>query len=698
MSKARDTVETLRTVLVDGDVTNANFTGADLDIAKGGTGASTAGAARTALGLAIGSDVQAFDSAIMVDGDIGTTVQAHDADTAKLDANANFTGTLQRGGTDVLVTGDVTNANFTGADLEIAKGGTGASSAGAARTALGLAIGSDVQAYDATIVVDGDIGTTVQGYDANTAKLDEAANFTGTLQNGGSNVIVDSDIGTTVLAPNGSGANLTDLPAGGNVADFVATGTLPNGKPVVLKSDGTVEVVHIDVLAQSVPLGSEAQYESGNTTGHIVKFDPNTPNRFIVYYTDASNSYYPTLVVGTVSGSSLSFSSPVVVASFNGTRMLSVDYNPNVANRFVVTYQNGYHMRSKVCTSTASNVYFGTEITIAAYAINEDSALVSFDPNTANSLCFVYAHASASSGGRARAATISGTTLTLGTEIYWATGYGLFHLSGGFSPLQAGRFVYAFRSQQYSYMANVRSIHISGLTCTHKNQYQLGGYPATWIELSFDPHNAGQFIVVRNNGAGGGVARHGTYDGTQSISYGSEFTYNSTAGTYNSVAYDLHTPNRFVITYQNPNNSNYGTAIHGTVSGTSLSATNTYVYNSGTTQFTHIAFDPHTAGKFITVFTDASDSNKGKAILGQLGSSAINLTSTNYLGLSKDAYTNGQTASISLAGGISTNQSSLTAGSTYYVQTNGTLSTSAGTPSVEAGKAVSATTLLLKGI
>ena len=59
MSKARDIVETLRTVLVDGDVTNANFTGADLDIAKGGTGASSAGAARTALGVAIGTDVLA---------------------------------------------------------------------------------------------------------------------------------------------------------------------------------------------------------------------------------------------------------------------------------------------------------------------------------------------------------------------------------------------------------------------------------------------------------------------------------------------------------------------------------------------------------------------------------------------------------------------------------------------------------------
>ena len=171
MSKARDIVETLRTVLVDGDVTNANFTGADLDIAKGGTGASTAGAARTSLGLAIGSDVQAFNSAIMVDGDIGTTVQAHDADTAKLDAAANFTGTLQRSGANVLVAGDVTNANFTGADLEIGKGGTGASSAGAARTALGLAIGSDVQAYDATILVDGDIGTSVLAPDGNGSSL-----------------------------------------------------------------------------------------------------------------------------------------------------------------------------------------------------------------------------------------------------------------------------------------------------------------------------------------------------------------------------------------------------------------------------------------------------------------------------------------------------------------------------------------------
>jgi hypothetical protein len=51
------------------------------------------------------------------------------------------------------------------------------------------------------MLVTGDIGVTVQGYDADTAKYDDAtANFTGTLQNNGSNVVVDGDIGVSVQA------------------------------------------------------------------------------------------------------------------------------------------------------------------------------------------------------------------------------------------------------------------------------------------------------------------------------------------------------------------------------------------------------------------------------------------------------------------------------------------------------------------
>jgi hypothetical protein len=69
----------------------------------------------------------------------------------------------------------------------------------------GTIIADTIQHSDSTskatnqLLASGDIGTTVQGYDADTAKYDDTtANFTGTLQQGGSDVVVDTDIGVTV--------------------------------------------------------------------------------------------------------------------------------------------------------------------------------------------------------------------------------------------------------------------------------------------------------------------------------------------------------------------------------------------------------------------------------------------------------------------------------------------------------------------
>ena len=55
--------------------------------------------------------------------------------------------------------------------------------------------------------------------------------------------------------------------------------------------------------------------------------------------------------------------------------------------------------------------------------------------------------------------------------------------------------------------------------------------------------------------------------------------------------------------------------------------------------------------------------------------------STNFIGFSKAAYSNSATATINVVGNTTT-QSSLVAGQKYYVQTDGTLSTVAGDPSV----------------
>ena len=77
--------------------------------------------------------------------------------------------------------------------------------------------------------------------------------------------------------------------------------------------------------------------------------------------------------------------------------------------------------------------------------------------------------------------------------------------------------------------------------------------------------------------------------------------------------------------------------------------------------------------------------------------SSINLTSENFIGISDGAYTNGQTATILIAGSVSEVQTGLTAGQAYYVLPDGTLSQTPGTPSVFAGTAIAATKLLVQG-
>ena len=79
-------------------------------------------------------------------------------------------------------------------------------------------------------------------------------------------------------------------------------------------------------------------------------------------------------------------------------------------------------------------------------------------------------------------------------------------------------------------------------------------------------------------------------------------------------------------------------------------------------------------------------------------SGSVTLTSENYIGIaSGGTYADTAEATIDVVGTVNKDQSGLTAGQTYFVQTDGTLGTTADDPSVVAGTAISATELIVKG-
>ena len=496
------------------------------------------------------------------------------------------------------------------------------------------------------------------------------------------------------------------LPAGGagKVMDFVASGTLPNGRAVILNSNGTVTVVgeSSTSVSQSIPAGSAVEI-TNNGTADYVAFDQNTAGKFVVTYTDADNSHYGTAIVGSVSGTSISFGSAYVFAATQANPIF-IAFDPNTAGKFVITYRdhsNGSDGTAIVGSVSGTSISFGSAVVFEAGGTTE-IAPISFDPNTANKFVIAYSnYSSAAEIGTAKVGTVSGTSISFGSAVVFNTSVTA-EISVSIDPNTANKFVVAYRDGGNSNRGTVNVGTISGTSISFGSKVVFTTDRSDFNSLSFDPNTANKFIIAYHDDAnsGYGTAIVGTVSGT-SASFGTAAVFNSANTTPIRASFDPSTAGKFVAVYRDYTSSlYYGRASVGTVSGTSISFGSKFAFVSASTNFTYMAFDPNTAGKFVVVFVDGGNSNKATAILGQIAATVVttNLASTNFVGITTKAISNTATGPITLQGGVSTNQSSLTVGSTYYVQGNGTVSTVSTSPAVNIGKALNATTLKLKGL
>ena len=435
-------------------------------------------------------------------------------------------------------------------------------------------------------------------------------------------------------------SNLSELlPAGSGakVAEFVASGTLASGQAVALRSDGKVEAV--SAVAQAV--GSPVVFETAGVTETGSAYDANA-QKVVIAYRDTGNSNYGTAVVGTVSGTSISFGTPVVFETAVA-RYSAVVYDAN-AQKIVIAYKdadNSNRSTAIVGTVSGTSISFGTAVVFDATGGSNDFA-ATYD---ANAQKVVIAYQTSSDNGIAIVGTVSGTSISFGSptqlENSRNTNLGITYDSS------AQKVVVAYKDNDGSNYGTAVVGTVSGTSISFGTPTVYVTETANYNSIVYDTVAQKVVIVFQNNGNSNyGTAVVGTVSGT-SISFGTAVVFHSATTNWPSAAYDTNAK-KVVVSYNN--NNTQGEVIVGTVSGTSISFSSAVQFEPAAPQNITIVYDS-TAQKVVTSYEDSGNSSYGTSFVFQAASSS----NTDFVGITNEAISNSATGEVAVQGGVITN-------------------------------------------
>jgi len=415
----------------------------------------------------------------------------------------------------------------------------------------------------------------------------------------------------------------------------VASGTLPNGKPVVVNADGTVSVVSETSVTEAV--GTAVTYDATTAGENEVVYDSNA-QKIVVTYRDTADSNRGHAVVGTVNASnnSISFGTPVQFTSTN-VEWSDATYD-SVNNKVVIAYANSQGSRygyAIVGDVSGTSITFGSETVFNAYEVQHVS--IGFDEG-AGKVVIAYEDWGNSNYGTAIVGTVSGTSISFGSEVVYES-----------ARSQHPQIVYDSDAQKtvICFSTYGDSEHgygivgtVSGTSISFGSKTKFESAVVSDMAIAYDSNASKVVVAYRDAGNSNyGTAAVGTVSGT-SISFGTPVVWNSAAHNHTGAAYDANVK-KILITYRDNGNSNYGTVVSGTVSGTSISFDSEFVFNNSNSGQTGVGYDA-SSKKAVIAYLDNSTTS-GDAVVYQAGGSVPNLTAENYIGMSRGVVVAGET-------------------------------------------------------
>ena len=471
-------------------------------------------------------------------------------------------------------------------------------------------------------------------------------------------------VNSYVYTPSGSGSNLTAQAFVG-VADSAISASAAGS---IIVQGGTVAGLTDPFGTVSATYGSPTAASAYQSESKVLAYD-SANNRFVMAYKDGSNSDYGTAVVGELSGTSITWGTPVVFNSgTTGSEGLAIAFDSNV-NRIVIAYQDqGNSSYGTAIVGSVSGSGSGSTIAFGAESVFLSSSTkyigMEFDSND-NRIVIVYSDVS-NATYTYRVEYVIGTVTTGPDAISFNTPAPINGNSDTYEPpgicfdASENKILIAYTNSSYDlYVVNLAVSSGSGTPGT-ASSYSAG--QEHWPRAVYDSVNSKCGVSWATN------------TGVWPISFsvismsGASVTINTPvqAGAssdsnpfMHNMAFDSNLGQIAISTRSG--SSTKGIVYYGSISGTTSSwgAESLFADETILPYGVDVAYDT-SANKLAFVYSPLSGSNSA-AVVGTLAVDTF------------------------------------TAGTKYYVTTSGGFSSSADTPSVNAGLAISTTSLLLNG-
>ena len=386
---------------------------------------------------------------------------------------------------------------------------------------------------------------------------------------------------------------------------------------------GVARVGTVDASNNTISFGTETVFESAAVWHTSIDFD-STNNKVLIVYRDGGNSYYGTAIVGTVSGTDISFGTATVFESAQ-TDYITTRFDPD-NSKFLIVYKdtgNSNYGTAIVATISGTSVSFGSPTVYRSGQVDFNSCI--YDTN-ANKFLVTYRNFGASGDGIV--GTISGTSVSFGSAT-------AFHSSGS-------------------------TIYVNGTDQRYGMSFDSTANKILIAYIAYISSSIGYVVV-------------GTISGT-SVSFGSYVALGSAGeDVRNEVVYDSNTNKHLLMNSDDTPDPDHINIREVTISGTTPTL-GSKVLVSDVREATNnaLVFDSN-AKKIVMAYAFGGNSNYGTANVVQTSGTVENLTTENFIGTSAHAAADGAKVLVNTQGAIDENQSGLTAGQTFFVDKNGAL-------------------------